>query len=159
MRVGKARADAARAGERGLVLGGDGAGELVGREHREDAERDPRADPLHGLQQAEPDALGGLAKAVERDALGAHLGVDVEVDRLAGRRQRGERARRADHEIADAADVDHRVVLAAGCRAGRAAVRSPRGAGRGERRREARLARVVVGVAQGDRERIGGIAR
>ena len=56
-------------------------------------------------------ALGGGPKAVERDALGADLGLDQQIDRLARARQGGERAGRARHQIADPADVDHRVVL------------------------------------------------
>ena len=109
--AGKAWPDAARARQRRLVLGRHRARQLVRAEHREDRQRDPGADPLHRLEQAEPAALGAAAKAVQRDAVVAHLGLDQQVHRLARARQRGERARRARHQIADAADVDHGVVL------------------------------------------------
>ena len=83
-----------------------------GVQDREKRERDPCADPLHRLQQPEPAALARLPKAVERDALLADLGLDQEIDRLARAGQGGERARGAEHQVADPADIDHRMVLA-----------------------------------------------
>src|SRR5690606_18740005 len=63
-------------------------------------------------QQAEPFPLERRAEAVEPDHVLAHIGLDMQHHRLAGRRQRGERARRAMRDIADAMHVDHAMVLA-----------------------------------------------
>ena len=48
-------------------------------------ERHPGAHALDGLEQAEPAALGRGRKPIERDAVVAHLGLDQQIDRLAGR--------------------------------------------------------------------------
>ena len=51
-----------------------------------------------------------IRKAVQHDALGPDLGLDVQIERLAGPGQGREGAHRAVHQIADAADVDHQMV-------------------------------------------------
>ena len=84
----------------------------AGLQRREDGERDLGADALHRLQQPEPLALDVGEEAEEADLVLAHMGLDRKLDRLAGRRQRLQGARRAMHEIADAVDVDDDEVLA-----------------------------------------------
>src|SRR5205807_6565943 len=77
-------------------------------------ERDLGADALHGLQQAKPFALGIGAETEQFDLVLADISLDREHRGLAGRRQRLQRARRAVHLIADAADVEDHVVLTVG---------------------------------------------
>ncbi len=104
-------ADAVGAAHQRLVAGGDGAGEFVGAQDREDRERDPRAHPLDALEAAEPFALGAIGEAEQIEAVLAHMGLDQKLDRLARPRQRAQRAARALNQIADPADVDHHMVL------------------------------------------------
>ena len=77
---------------------------------RQDRQRQPRADPLHRRQQAEPVALGGVDKAVEVDVVLADMRLDQQPRRAAGRRQPADRPGRAEGEIADPADIDDRAV-------------------------------------------------
>ena len=114
-----------------------------------------RADALHRRQQAEPVALGLVGEAVEMDVVLAHMGLDQEPQRLAARRQPRQRARRAEDEIADAVDVEHDAVGAGliddrrrASRSSRAPAAAPGALGRG-----------VMGVADGDGQRVGGVGR
>ncbi len=70
-----------------LVLRRDRLRQLVRRQHAEDRQRHPRADALHGRQQAEPVALGRVGEAVEVDRVLAHMRLDQQRDRRAGRRR------------------------------------------------------------------------
>ncbi len=72
-----------------------------------------RADALHRRQQAERVALGLVDEAVEVDVVLADMRLDEKPRRLADGRQQAQRARRAEHEIADAADIDDDAVGAA----------------------------------------------
>ena len=58
--------------------GRDRLGEIVGRQHAQDRQRQLGADALHGRQQAEPVALGSIGEAVEMDMILAHMGLDQE---------------------------------------------------------------------------------
>ena len=84
----------------------------AGLQRREHRERDLGADALHGLQQAEPLALEVADEAEQPDLVLAHMRLDRERHRLALRRQRLQRARRAVHHVADAVHVDDDEVLA-----------------------------------------------
>ena len=77
-----------------------------GFQRAEHGERDLRADALHGQQQAEPLALDLRHEADQPDLVLADLRLDEEHRRLAARRQRLQRLRRAMHEIADAVHVE-----------------------------------------------------
>ena len=103
-----------RAGDRDLVLQGDGGGQLVGRQDRENGERDFRADALHVLQQAEPVALGIGQKAEQADRVLAHLRLDGENRSLAGARQFLQGAGGAGDDIADAMHVEDHMILVQG---------------------------------------------
>src|SRR5262249_39117034 len=76
------------------------------REDAEDRQRQLGADTLHCREQAKPLALGGIDEAVEVNMVLAHMGLDEQADGAAGRGQPVEAARRAEHLIADAADID-----------------------------------------------------
>ena len=97
------------------VGAGDGGAHFVGRQDREDRERDLGADALDMGEQLEPVALVGGGEAHQADEIlcDEHLGVDRHgaVDRP----QLFERLGRGADEVADAAHVDHRVIDA-GCR-------------------------------------------
>jgi hypothetical protein len=67
---------------------------------------------LHCHQGPKPASLGGGGEAVQPDHVLAHMGLDEEARRLAGLRQRRERARRAHHEIADPTDIEDDMILA-----------------------------------------------
>src|SRR5690606_20598193 len=97
--------------DRRLVLGGDRLGELQRRQHRQDRQGAARADALHRGQQAEPVPLGGFQEAIEVDVLLADVGFDQQARRAARRRQHAECPARAEHQIADAADVENKVLL------------------------------------------------
>ncbi len=73
MRTASFGADAGRARQAGAVPGGDGADKVARRQGGEDRQRHFGADALHGGQQAEPVALGGVGKAVEQDGVLAHM--------------------------------------------------------------------------------------
>ena len=121
--------------------------------------------PWDALQQAEPFAFRLRRKAVEPDHVLAHMRVDLQGEALPRGGQRRERAGRAMHEIADAGDVEDDEIDAlavdgsgeltdhgagsgheAGARRGSADQRSLHGRGA-----------AMVGVRDGDRQRIGGI--
>ena len=87
MRAGKPRPDAVGARQRRPVLRRDRQGQLLRRERRQHRQREPGADALHGRQQPEPVALGGVDEAVKVDVVLAHMRLDQEPHRAAGRRQ------------------------------------------------------------------------
>ena len=64
--LGALATDAGHLHERGEVLGGDGAAQLVGAVDREHRLGEPRADPAGGLQQLEHDPLVVVGEPVER---------------------------------------------------------------------------------------------
>src|SRR5262249_45960421 len=112
--LGHLRPDAGRAGDRCLIAHGDGVGEVGRLERTQHRKRDLGADPLHGLQQAEPFALDVAEKTEQAYLILAHVCLDREHDRLADARQRLQGARRAMRHVTDAAHVDDDVVLAVG---------------------------------------------
>ena len=107
---GELGADAVGAADHRLVVLGDGAGELVGRERGQDRERDPAADALDAGQRAEAVALGGRAEAEQGPGVFAHLQLGQDQHFAADRAERVERAGAGEQLIADAGDVDHRAV-------------------------------------------------
>jgi hypothetical protein len=99
-------------GEGGLVARRNRRREAAGIQGGQDRERDLGADALDGLQQAKPLALRVRFEAVEPDHVLPDMGLDREHGRLAGRGQALQSARRAVDDVADAVDVEDRMVLA-----------------------------------------------
>src|SRR5262249_60244139 len=84
----------------------DAETQLTGRPCREQCEGEPGADPLHRRQQAKPVALDRVDEAVKMNVVFADMRLDKEPRRASRWRQLRDRARRAEDEIADAADID-----------------------------------------------------
>jgi hypothetical protein len=108
--LGQFGADAVGARDHRLVLRRDRARQVGRVERRQDRQRDARADPLHPGQQPEPVALGRMGKADQAQEILADQHLGMQHRRLANRAERRQRARRTADQIADAADVDHRMV-------------------------------------------------
>ena len=96
----------------GLVPKGDGVGDLLQGQCREDGQRHPRADALHRLQQAEPLPLGLALEAKEADLVFAHMRLYREHRLSLLARQPGQHARRAVDLIANAANIEDDPILA-----------------------------------------------
>src|SRR5262249_55257344 len=88
----------------------EGALEIAGRERGEDVEGDAGADVLDRLEQAEPLALFAARETVELDRLVGDAGLDHQRCGRAGC-ELGERRGGTADEIADAADIEDRVIL------------------------------------------------
>ncbi|OIQ70101.1 hypothetical protein GALL_482930 [mine drainage metagenome] len=112
--LGDFRADAGRARHCGLVTQRDRIRKVGRRQGAEHSERHLGADALHRLQEPKPFAFDIAAKAEQLDLVLAHVSLDREHRGLARRRQRLQRAARAMHLIADAADVEDNKILTVG---------------------------------------------
>ena len=69
------------------------------------------AHALHGHQQPEPFALGGIGKPEEVDVVLTHMGLNDELHRPTFRRQGGKRARGGEHVVAYARHIDDDGIL------------------------------------------------
>src|SRR5262249_6183653 len=101
-----------RARDRGLVAHRNGARKIGGLEGGQDRQSHLGADAPHGLQQPEPFPLDVGEGAGQAALILAPLGLARQRHPLAAARPRLHRARRAVHQIADAADIDDDEVLA-----------------------------------------------
>src|SRR5258706_7933114 len=104
------RSDALRAPDRRLGGKRERPFEFARAERREDIERHTAADILHRLQQTEPLAFFGRVKAVKPDRVFRHFRFDHERNVRTGREFRKRRGGTL-HEIADAGDIDDRMIL------------------------------------------------
>ena len=104
---GELGADAGRANHRVTIAGRQGRDEIVGGKHSQNPQRELGSDALDGGEPTEPIAFRGLGEAVELDSIVAHLGLDEQARRSA-RIEGRERARRSEHQVADAVHVDDR---------------------------------------------------
>ena len=86
------------------------AGELVGREHGQDRQREPPADALDAGQRAEGVALCRRPEAEQGPRVLTHLQFGQDQHLTADRPDRVERAAAAMDLVADAANVDHHTV-------------------------------------------------
>src|SRR5579883_3117713 len=112
--LGDLGADTRRARHRGLVAQRDRVRQFRRRQRAEHGQRDLGADALHGLQQAKPFALDVAAKAEQFYRVLSNVGFDRQYGSFARRGQMLQRARRAMHLVADAADVEDDEILAIG---------------------------------------------
>ena len=88
------------------------AGKFGRRQCAEHCKRHLGADALHRLQQLKPFALHVAAKPEQLDLVFAHVSLDRQHRGLARRRQHLQRAGRAMHLIADAANIEDDKILA-----------------------------------------------
>src|SRR5206468_876600 len=93
-----------------LVVLRHGTGELVGREDRQDRQREAAADTLDAGQPTERVALGCRAEAEQRPGVLADLKLGEDCDVAAERPKGGKRPAAELNEIAHAGDVDDRII-------------------------------------------------
>ena len=145
-------ADAGHHRQRDDVAGDDRAAERIGRERRQERQRDLRPDAGHAGQQVEQLALVGRPEAVEQHRVVADDHARVDPGATPDRRQRGERRRRHQHVVADA--------RARRRRRARPPSRRSRPPGTRSSRLRARRRGGEPGahhVGHGDRDRVGGV--